>query len=89
MEAKSLAKLFPSSSRQIAWSSVVTQVIISLDSSECNVATASEMVERQVGFDVLMDSKLYPLIYNEATLLHFVHYVTSAKTDHLGLFAKI
>ena len=43
--------------------SVVTQVIISLDNSECNVTTASEMVKGQVGFDViLLDSKLYLLI---------------------------
>ena len=43
---------------------VITQVIISLDNSqgECNVVTASEMVQKQVGFSiVLLDSKLYPL----------------------------
>ena len=49
---------------------VVTQVIISLDSSagECNVDTAAEMVKRQVGFEVvLLDSKLFPVIPNDST----------------------
>ncbi len=49
---------------------VVTQVIISLDNSqgECNVVSASEMVQKQVGFSVvLLDSKLYPLANNDST----------------------
>ena len=49
---------------------VVTQVIVSLDSSvgECSVKAVAEMVKRQVGFHaILLDSKLYPLIDSEAT----------------------
>ena len=49
---------------------VVTSVIIGLDSSmnECNIATAVELVKRQVGFYVvLLDCKLFPLIESEST----------------------
>lgn len=49
---------------------IVTQVIVSLDSSmgDCSVVKEAEMVKRQVGFDVvLLDSKLYPLISSDAT----------------------
>ena len=47
---------------------IVTQIIISLDPSECNVTKAAENVRKQVGFDpVLLDCKLFPLIDNETT----------------------
>lgn len=49
---------------------VVTQLIISLDSAmgECNVSTAAEMVRCEIGFEViLLDSKLFPILNNDAT----------------------
>ena len=61
----------PSSSRANRLThTVITSVVVSLDQSmgECNVASAAEIVKRQVGFEViLLDSKLYPLIESEAT----------------------
>ncbi len=42
---------------------VITQVIVSLDSSidECSIKAVGEMVKRQVGFEVVpLDCKLYP-----------------------------
>ena len=46
----------------------VTQVILSLSSSQCNVPAAANLVSEQVGFEViLLDSKCYPLLPNEGT----------------------
>ena len=48
--------------------SIVTQVVISLVPSQCNVQTVAELVTQQVGFEVvLLDSKCFPLFANEAT----------------------
>ena len=47
---------------------VITQVIISLDPSACNLTQAAQSVKMQVGFEViLLDSKLFPLLDNEST----------------------
>lgn len=49
---------------------VVTHVIVNLNSSagECTVGTVAEKVKAQVGFDtILLDSKLYPVLENDAT----------------------
>lgn len=50
---------------------IVTQVIVSINSSlgECNVTSVSEMVKAQLGGleVILLDSKLYPIMDNEAT----------------------
>ena len=47
---------------------VVTQVIISLDSNDCSVTRATECVRKQIGLDVvLLDSKLFPIMDNEST----------------------
>ena len=49
---------------------VVTHVIVNLNSSagECTVGIVAEKVKAQVGFDtILLDSKLYPVIDNDAT----------------------
>lgn len=49
---------------------IVTQVIITLDPSngKCNVTTAAEKVQKQLGFSViLLDSKLFPITESETT----------------------
>lgn len=47
---------------------VITQIIISLDPSACNLTQAAQSVKMQVGFEViLLDSKLFPLLDNEST----------------------
>ena len=49
---------------------VVSQVIVSINTiaGECNVSAVSEKVQEQVGFEViLLDSKLFPLLDNDAT----------------------
>ena len=46
----------------------VTQVVVSLSLADCNVATVTDRVTQQVGFQaVVLDSKCYPLMSNEAT----------------------
>ena len=48
---------------------MITSVIVKLDHTlgECNVETVADMVNNQVGFEViLLDSKLYPLIANDS-----------------------
>ena len=46
----------------------VTQVVVSLSQSQCNVPTIAQQVTQQVGFEViLLDSKCYPLLPNEGT----------------------
>ena len=59
----------PSSSKTNGLSyTIVTQVIVSINSSECNVTSVSDMVKTQLGLEViLLDSKLYPSFDNEAT----------------------
>lgn len=59
----------PSSSRASRLvHTVVTQVIINLDSNDCNVTRATESVRKQIGLDVvLLDSKLFPIMDNETT----------------------
>ena len=49
---------------------VITTVVVSLDSTlgECTVTAAAQKVPHQVGLEVvLLESKLYPLVSNEAT----------------------
>ena len=47
---------------------VVTQVIINLDSSACNVTQFAQSEKMQVGFEVvLLASKLFPLLDNDST----------------------
>lgn len=57
----------PSSSKTLTYS-VVTQTQVNVDSSSCTPTAVSSLVSRSVGFDVvLLDSKCYPLLHNEAT----------------------
>ena len=46
----------------------VTQVVVSLSPSECNVPAISQLVSQQLGFQaILLDCKCYPLVCNEST----------------------
>ena len=46
----------------------VTQVVVSLTLSQCNVNAVTQLVTQQVGFQVqLLDCKCYPLLVNEGT----------------------
>ena len=48
--------------------SVVTQIVVSLVPSQCNVQAVGDLVAQQVGFEVvLLDSKCFPLLANEST----------------------
>ena len=48
--------------------SIVTQVVVSLVPSQCNVQVVGDLVAQQVGFEVvLLDSKCFPLLANEST----------------------
>ena len=47
---------------------VITQVVVHLSPATCNVKEVSQLVAKQVDFDiVLLDSKIYPLLDNEST----------------------
>ena len=47
---------------------VVTHVIISLNSDDCSVSRATECVQKQIGLEVvLLDSKLFPIMDNNST----------------------
>ena len=47
---------------------VVTQVVVNLSSSACTVSAVTDLVRKQVDFDViLLDSKCYPLLGNDST----------------------
>ena len=47
---------------------VVTQVVVNLGPSACSVSSVTDLVRKQVDFDViLLDSKCYPLLGNEST----------------------
>ena len=46
----------------------VTQVVVSISPSDCNVSSITPLVSEQVGFQaILLDSKCYPLLSNEST----------------------
>lgn len=46
----------------------VMQVVVSLTAAQCNVLAVTELMTKQVGFNVqLLDSKCYPLLTNEGT----------------------
>ena len=47
--------------------SVVTQVVITLPLCQCNVSVATEKVTKQVGYDILLDSKCLPVLTSEGT----------------------
>ena len=47
---------------------MVTNLIVSIDSTQCNVTAVADLVRKQVGFEVvLLDSKLFPIFENEAS----------------------
>ena len=47
---------------------VVTNLIVSIDSTQCNVTAVADLVRKQVGFEVaLLDSKLFPIFESEAS----------------------
>ena len=47
---------------------VVTNIVLTLEPSQCNLATVGKPVAQQVGFEViLLDSKAYPLLPSDAT----------------------
>ena len=46
---------------------VITQVVVLLSPAICNVKEVSQFVAKQVDFEVLLDSKGYPLLDNEST----------------------
>ena len=47
---------------------VVTNIVLTLEPSQCNLAAVGKLVAQQVGFEViLLDSKAYPLLPSDAT----------------------
>lgn len=57
----------PSSSKSLAYS-IITQTQVSIDNSCCNPTSISNLISLNVGFEVvLLDSKCYPILHNEAT----------------------
>ena len=46
---------------------IVTQVFLCLTPELCNINSVSDLVTRQVGFPVILDSKCYPLSDNSGT----------------------
>ena len=45
-----------------------TNLIVSIDSTQCNVTAVADLVGKQVGFEVvLLDSKLFPFFESEAS----------------------
>ena len=47
---------------------VITQLVVTIDSDNCSLTTVSNLVQQQIGFEViLLDSKCFPVMESDTT----------------------